>query len=88
MVDLISKDELAENTCVVDVRQTEELDADPLPLKALHIPLPEFIARQDELPTNQPLAFVCAGNVRARQAAEYLAAKGRDDVYVLDKFSL
>lgn len=88
MVDLISKEELTENTCIIDVRQPEELEADPLPLASLHIPLPEFIARQGELPTDQPLAFICAGNIRSRQAAEYLSAKGRSDVYVLDKFSL
>ncbi len=88
MVDLISKDSVPENTCIIDVRQPEELEADPLPFEALHIPLPEFVAREDELPTDQPLAFICAGNIRSRQAAEYLAAKGRDNVYVLDKFSL
>ena len=88
MVDLISKEDLDENTCIIDVREAEELDADPLPLEALHIPLPELIARLDELPENKPLAFICAGNIRSRQAAEYLAAQGRDNVYVLDKFSL
>ena len=80
-------------TIIIDVRQPEELTTDPLihPLitkKPLNIPLPELVARLDELPQNKRLAFICAGNVRSRQAANYLAAHGHNDVCILDKFSL
>lgn len=93
-VEMISIEQLADMpSIIVDVRQADELIADPLTHGAitetpLHIPLPEFVARIDELPTDKRLAFVCAGNIRSRKAADYLKAQGRDDVCVLDKFSL
>ena len=44
--------------------------------------------RYKDLPNDKLLAFVCAGNVRSVQAAEYLAAMNYGQVCVLDKFSL
>ncbi len=94
MVDLISIDNLNDtDTVVVDVRQPEELLADPLThaqiqTPPLHIPLPELLSRLDEIPTEKRWAFVCAGNVRSRQAAEYLYAKGYEKVCILDKFTI
>lgn len=94
MADLISIETLNdEPTIIVDVRQPEELLADPVrnPLiqeTPLHIPLPELLARRDELPTDKRIAFLCAGNIRSRQAADYFSAQGMENVCVLDKFSL
>lgn len=80
-------------TIIIDVRQPEELIADPLvhadiKQTPLNIPLPELITRLDELPEGKRLAFICAGNIRSVQAAEYLTAKGHKNIVVLDKFSL
>lgn len=94
MADLINiKDLNDQPTIIVDVRQPEELLADPVrhPLithRPLHIPLPELLARRNELPTDKRIAFLCAGNIRSRQAADYFSAQGMDNVCILDKFSL
>lgn len=94
MTDMISIDQLNdENSIIIDVRQPEELVADPLnndliKTPPMNIPLPELVGRLDELPEGQRLAFVCAGNIRSVQAAEYLAAKGYENVCVLDKFTI
>ncbi len=94
MTDMISIDQLNdENSIIIDVRQPEELVADPLnndliKTPPMNIPLPELIGRLDELPEGHRLAFVCAGNIRSVQAAEYLAAKGYENVCVLDKFTI
>lgn len=94
MPDMISINELNnEDTVIIDVRNPDEIVADPLnnPLiqtAPINIPLPEFIARINELPEGKRLAFICAGNVRSRQAAEYLSARGHNNACILDKFSL
>lgn len=94
MPDLISIDQLNDtDTIIIDVRNPDELETDPLTHEQINtapinIPLPEFIARINELPEGKRLAFLCAGNVRSRQAADYLAAKGYKNICVLDKFSL
>lgn len=84
---LLSYDELPFNTLIVDVREIEELEVDPIP-GALHIPLMQIPERLDDLPRNCTLAFVCAGNIRSRHAADYLTARGFSNIVVLDKFSL
>ncbi|MGH1457252.1 MAG: ThiF family adenylyltransferase [Alphaproteobacteria bacterium] len=94
MPDMISIDQLNDaDTIIIDVRNPDELEADPLTNEQIktppiNIPLPEFIARINELPEGKRLAFLCAGNIRSRQAAEYLSTKGYKNVCVLDKFSL
>lgn len=88
MIELISMDDLRQKKhTIVDVRSLPEIYADPVS-GALHIELSEIPTRHAELPRDTLIAFVCAGNVRSRQAAEYLAALGFDNVIVLDKFSL
>jgi adenylyltransferase/sulfurtransferase len=84
---LLGYDELPFNTLIVDVREAEELEMDPIP-GALHIPLMQIPERLDDLPENRTLAFVCAGNIRSRHAADYLTARGFSNIVVLDKFSL
>ncbi len=94
MPDMISIDQLNdEETIIIDVRNPDEIEADPInneqiKTPPINIPLPEFIARIDDLPEGKRLAFLCAGNIRSRQAADYLSAKGYENICVLDKFSL
>lgn len=95
MIEMISIDELNnQSTIIIDVRQPEEIINDPITHEAVttppvNIPLPELVSRFDELPTGHRLAFLCAGNIRSRQAAEYVGAKrGHTDICILDKFSL
>lgn len=83
---LVSYDDLPHNAIIVDVREAEELAADPIP-GAVHIPLMQIPERMEELPDDKPLAFVCAGNIRSRHAADYLTARGFSNILVLDKFS-
>jgi molybdopterin/thiamine biosynthesis adenylyltransferase/rhodanese-related sulfurtransferase len=88
MADLYSLEELKKHDyLIVDVRTTPEIIADPVE-GALHIELTTLPTRHEELPKDKLLAFVCAGNIRSAQAAQYLAAIGYDNVCVLDKFSL
>ena len=88
MVDLISMDDLkAHDHIIVDVRTDAELEADPIE-GALHMEVSTVPQRHEELPKDKLLAFVCAGNVRSAQAAEYLQGLGYENVIVLDKFSL
>ena len=88
MAELLSMDELSKHDhIIVDVRTAPELKADPIP-NALHMELTTIPSRHTELPKDKLLAFVCAGNVRSVQAANYLAALGYENVCVLDKFSL
>ena len=88
MITIISMQELQpQNHQIVDVRTGEEIKQDPI-AGALHIEVSEIPARHGELPRDKVLAFVCAGNVRSVQAAEYLQAMGYDNIVVLDKFSL
>ena len=94
MVEMIGIDQLNdEDSVIIDVRQPEELLADPLnndliTSAPVNIPLPELTGRLDELPADKRLAFVCAGNIRSAQAAEYLSAKGYENICVLDKFTI
>ncbi|GAB3765371.1 rhodanese-like domain-containing protein [Microlunatus parietis] len=45
---------------------------------AVHLPLDQLIARQDEVPDR--VVCVCAVGARSAQAASYLAAQGRETV--------
>lgn len=90
-IELISMDNLkTKEHVIVDVRRDEEIAVDPIE-GALHIELTTLPSRIEELPENTLLAFVCAGNVRSAQAAEFVRTIGHDmnrgQVCILDKFS-
>ena len=88
MPELISMDDLKEKDhLIVDVRTTEEIKIDPIE-DALHMELQSIPIRHEELPKDKLLAFVCAGNIRSAQAAQYLKGLGYDNVIILDKFSI
>src|ERR1700760_2178853 len=63
-------------TALVDVREQHEWDAGHAPT-AVHLPLGEIPARQDELPGG-PLLLICKAGVRAAKAATFLAEQGRE----------
>jgi len=88
--EMISMAELQEKDhIIVDVRNDDEVAADPISGNVLHIPLPQLAGRIDELEAQDTLlAFVCAGNIRSVKAQEYCAARGMDNLIVLDKFSI
>ena len=73
---------------IVDVRTTDEVNADPIDGDVIHMELTTVPAKHDQLPKDKLLAFVCAGNVRSVQAAQYLEGLGYTNVCILDKFSL
>lgn len=94
MIDILSIEDVAKkDAIIVDVREPNEIVSDPLEHELitrppLQIPLTQIPMKIGQLPTHKPLAFICAGNVRSQNAAEYVAARGYEDVCVLDKFSL
>ncbi len=92
MTDLISLENLNKREhIIIDVRADWEIEADPIigaKGEILHIELTSIPSRYNELPRDKLLAFVCAGNIRSAQAAEYLASRGYENICVLDKFSL
>lgn len=47
------------------------------------IPIDQFVARINEVPTDRPLLVYCAVGARSSQVAEYLAGKGYPEVYDL-----
>jgi len=88
MTELISMDDLkTKDHIIIDVRTADEINNDPI-TGAKHIELQTIPSRLDELPKDKLLAFVCAGNIRSAQAAQYLKGIGYDNVIVLDKFSI
>jgi len=60
---------------IVDCREQAEHDATRIEGVPL-IPMSEFLARVDELPTDRPLAIICRSGARSGQVADYLTATG------------
>lgn len=89
MVEMLSLDELQKREhIVVDVRKDDEIAADPLPMPSLHMEVSTVPERYQELPKDVTVAFLCAGNIRSKKAAEYVAALGYDNAVILDKFTV
>ena len=90
MAELISFEDLKKQEhVIVDVRTDAELQTDPISSdNVIHMELQTVPARHEELPKDKTLAFVCAGNIRSVQAAEYLQGLGYENIIVLDKFSI
>ena len=63
----------ADDTVVVDVRRPDEYQAGHVK-GALHIPVDDVLARNEELPRDKKLLFVCAQGVRSGLAAEMAGA--------------
>lgn len=74
-LELKAKLNAQENVVVIDVRHEWELEISQLDF-AQHIVLHELPMRQQEIPTNQTVVFMCRTGVRSLQAAQYLAMNG------------
>jgi uncharacterized membrane protein YdjX (TVP38/TMEM64 family)/rhodanese-related sulfurtransferase len=69
---------------VVDVRSPQEFNGDLGHIKgSLNLPLDQLEARQQELPTDRPLALVCHTDRRSRTAARLLHARGFRDLHIV-----
>ncbi|AWZ25979.1 rhodanese-like domain-containing protein [Rhodococcus pyridinivorans] len=72
---------LTDGATVIDVRERDEYAQVRVP-GVTNIPLSEFVARIDEIPTEGTVYVVCAVGGRSLQAAQYLAGRGVDAVSV------
>ncbi|MCK4177755.1 rhodanese-like domain-containing protein [Aciditerrimonas ferrireducens] len=70
-----------EEPFILDVRRPEEYVEAHVPGARL-VPLDELPARLQELPSERPLVVICASGGRSLQAADWLAAHGREAVSV------
>ncbi len=66
---------LAEGAVVLDVRNRDEFAEAHVPGVVL-IPLPELVARQEEIPEGDPLYVICAAGARSLTAATALVEAG------------
>ena len=67
---------------LIDVRTTREYQSGHAP-HAINIPLADLTSRQDEIPADKPVVFICATGNRSGNAAMILKQAGYDDVYDL-----
>lgn len=68
-------DAYEQGSTVLDVRNLDEYVAGHVP-GAVHIPLPELAARQEEIPDGDPLYVICAVGGRSLTAARALVQAG------------
>ena len=64
---------------LVDVREAWEFAMVRAEGAAL-LPLSQFLARYNELPTGRPLLVICQSGARSAQATQFLLANGWSDV--------
>lgn len=67
---------------LVDVRNDDEVARGIIP-GATHIPLAMIPAKTDALHGDQPLVLYCHSGIRSAQAAAFIAAQGRAQVFNL-----
>jgi NADPH-dependent 2,4-dienoyl-CoA reductase/sulfur reductase-like enzyme/rhodanese-related sulfurtransferase len=76
--------EAGEKLCLLDVREREEVEADPLPIEGtLVITLGELRDRWEEIPKDIPVITVCGLGIRGYEAACMLRDKGLSQVAFL-----
>ena len=68
---------------VVDVREPNEVAAQPLPGPSVHIPLGQLLDHPEKLADNSKYLCVCARGKRALAASKALRLAGRDAVYLI-----
>jgi rhodanese-related sulfurtransferase len=67
--------QLAGDALVLDVRENDEWEAGRI-AGALHVPMAELAARQDELPIDRPIVVVCRSGGRSAAVTEALLRAG------------
>jgi len=67
---------------VIDVREPREFKQGHIPQASL-VPLPELLARPEQLPKDQPIVLLCRGGRRSTRAAGMLQAQGYENLKVL-----
>jgi len=75
-------DALSAGFSLVDVRDSEEVAADPLDVPAHPIPAARLADRAGEL-SGEPVLLICASGVRSDHAARLLRGKGLRNIYSL-----
>ena len=70
-----ASEKLAGDALALDVREDDEWEAGRI-AGALHIPVAELAARQEEIPRERPLIVVCRTGSRSAYATEALVRAG------------
>ena len=78
--DLATMKEERPDLVVIDVREPFEWDEGHID-GALHVPMPEALARKDLVPDGRPKAVVCAGGLRSSTVISVLSRAGLADWY-------
>ena len=82
---VVSRLQAGEKLCLLDVREQEEVAADPLSIEGtIVIPLGELRDRWKEVPTNSLIVTVCGLGIRGYEAACMLQGKGIRQVAFLE----
>ena len=68
---------------LVDVRNAEEIAAQPLPAPSQWLPAPDLPARGGDLPAGARVLLVCASGRRSGRTARQLRAQGMENVFSL-----
>jgi rhodanese-related sulfurtransferase len=68
-------EKLAAGAAALDVREDDEWDAGRI-AGAIHIPIAELAARQDEIPAGRPIIAVCRSGSRSAHVTEMLLRAG------------
>jgi len=63
---------------IIDVRERSEFTSGRVP-GAVHMPLSELSRRVTEVPTDRPVAVICASGSRSRKATRFLLDRGIAD---------
>lgn len=74
-MDVVTAHELTEEHLLLDVREPDEWAAGRIP-GALHIPMGQLNARQDEIPQDRLLVVVCRSGNRSGVVTEALQQAG------------
>jgi len=64
---------------LIDVREQYEIDTAAVP-GSIHIPMGQIPQRLDEIPRNEPVAFLCHSGARSGRVTSWLLQQGFDNV--------
>ena len=82
---VLNRLETGEKLCILDIRETDEVAANPLTLKGTKvIALGELRERWEEIPTDSLIITVCGLGIRGYEAACMLQGKGVSQVAYLE----